>query len=125
MVMKSLTRLLLAALVILLPSSILFAQAQGGLRGTVLDKDGNPLPTARITITNESLGIQQQAVIADAKGEFRVVPLPPGKGYSVRVEFPEMATVTLSDIEVVAGKVVSIPVTLRPGKELQEKVRVT
>jgi outer membrane receptor protein involved in Fe transport len=125
MVMKSLTRLLLAALMVLLPLSLVFAQSPGGLRGTVLDKDGNPLPTARIIITNESLGVQQQAVIADAKGEFRVVPLPPGKGYSVRVEFPEMSTVTLSEIEVVAGKVISIPVTLRPGKEMQEKVRVT
>ena len=125
MVMKSLTRLLLAAVLLLLPLGIAFAQTPGGLRGQVLDKDGNPLPTARVIITNEALGVQQQAVIADAKGEFRVVPLPPGKGYSVRVEFPEMSTVTLSDVEVVAGKVISIPVTLRPGKEMQEKVRVT
>jgi outer membrane receptor protein involved in Fe transport len=125
MVMKSLTRLLLATVVMLLPLSLVLAQTPGGLRGQVLDKDGNPLPTARVIITNESLGVHQQAVVADAKGEFRVVPLPPGKGYSVRVEFPEMSTVTLSDVEVVAGKVISIPVTLRPGKEMQEKVRVT
>ena len=124
MVMKSLTRLLLAAFVVLFPLSIVLAQSSpGGLRGQVLDKDGNPLPTARVIINNESLGIQQQAVVADAKGEFRVVPLPPGKGYSVRVEFPEMSTVTLSDIEVVPGKVVSIPVTLRPGKEMVEHIR--
>lgn len=125
MVMKSLTRLLLAALIVLLPLSIVLAQSSGGLQGTVLDKDGNPLPTARIIITNTSLGIQQQAVIADAKGEFRVMPLPPGKGYSVRVEFPEMSTVTIPDVEVVAGKMVKIPVTLRPGAEMREKVRVT
>jgi outer membrane receptor protein involved in Fe transport len=123
MVMKSLTRLLLAALIILLPLSVVFAQSPGGLRGTVLDKDGNPLPTARVIITNTSLGIQGQAVIADAKGEFRVVPLPPGKGYSVRVEFPEMSTVTIPDVEVVAGKVIAIPVTLRPGKEMIEHVK--
>jgi outer membrane receptor protein involved in Fe transport len=36
-----------------------------------------------------------------------------------------MSTVTVPDIEVTANRVTSIPVTLRPGKELQEKVRVT
>jgi outer membrane receptor protein involved in Fe transport len=124
MVTRRLTLLLLTGVLVLLPITAAQAQTTGGLRGQVLDKDGQPLPTARVLITNPTLGVQQAAV-ADAKGEFRVVPLPPGKGYSVRVEFPGMSTVTLSDIEVAPGKVVAVPVTLRPDKEMQEKIRVT
>jgi len=124
MSMRRLTILLLAGVLALLPLSRVQAQTTGGLRGQVVDKDGQPLPTARVIITNTSLGVQQ-ATVTDAKGEFRVVPLPPGKGYSVRVEFPEMSTVTIPDIEVPANRIVSVPVTLRPGSEMREKIRVT
>ena len=123
MTMRRVTVLLLASALVLVPLSSLQAQTTGGLRGQVVDKDGQPLPTARVIVTNPSLGVQQAAV-TDAKGEFRIVPLPPGKGYSVRVEFPEMSTVTIPDIEVPANRVVAVPVTLRPGAEMREKIRV-
>lgn len=123
MLMRRPTILLLAGVLALLPLSPAQAQTTGGLRGQVVDKDGQPLPTARVIITNTSLGVQQ-ATVTDAKGEFRVVPLPPGKGYSVRVEFPEMSTVSIPDIEVPANRIVSVPVTLRPGAEMLEKIRI-
>jgi TonB dependent receptor/Carboxypeptidase regulatory-like domain/TonB-dependent Receptor Plug Domain len=99
------------------------AQTNSGIRGTVLDKDGAPLPTAHVTVANTTLGVNQ-VVITDAKGEFRIVPLPAGKGYSLTVEFPQMAKVTQSDIELTAGKVTSLPITLRPSSEVTERVRV-
>jgi outer membrane receptor protein involved in Fe transport len=124
MVVRRLTFLLLTGVLSALFAVPALAQTSGGLKGTVLDKDGQPLPTARVTITNASLGISQAAV-TDAKGEFRVVPLPPGKGYSLRVDFPEMSTVNLSDIEVLVNKVLSVPITMRPSSENTVKVRVT
>jgi outer membrane receptor protein involved in Fe transport len=99
-----------------------FAQTSAGLRGVVVDKDGQPLPAATVTLTNESLGVTQGAV-TDAKGEFRIVPLPPGKGYKLKVAFPGMGTI-VQDVEVTAGRISSVPVTLRPDKEMQEKIRV-
>lgn len=124
MAMRRLTVLLLSGVLAMLPLANAQAQTTGGIRGQVLDKDGQPLPTARVTISNPSLGVSQQ-VIADAKGEFRVAPLPPGKGYSVTVEFPSMGKITVPDVEVAANRMVSVPITLRPSKEMVETIRVT
>ena len=99
-----------------------FAQSSAGLKGTVVDKDGAPLPSARVTIKNDSLGVNQGAV-TDAKGEFRIVPLPPGKGYIIEVAFPGMGTIKM-DAEVAAGKVFTTTITLRPSAEMTEKLRV-
>ena len=99
------------------------AQTNAGLKGTVVDKDGAPLPSARITIKNDSLGVNQGAV-TDAKGEFRIVPLAPGKGYVLEVAFPEMGTIKM-DVEVSAGKIFTTTITLRPSSEMKETVKVT
>lgn len=123
MAKRSFTLLLLAGLLVLLPFGQAFAQTTGGIRGQVLNKDGEPLPGATVVISNASLGVQQGAM-TDAKGEFRVVPLAPGKGYSVRVQFPGMSTITQSDVEVTPGRITVVPFTLRPDKEMQEKIRV-
>lgn len=98
------------------------AQTNAGLKGTVVDKDGAPLPSARVTIKNDSLGVNQGAV-TDAKGDFRIVPLPPGKGYTLEVAFPEMGTIKM-DVEVAAGKVFTTTITLRPSSEMKETVKV-
>jgi len=123
MVTRSLTPLLLTSALSLLPLQSASAQTTGGIRGTVTNKDGEPLPGATVVVSNASLGVQQGAV-TDAKGEFRIVPLAPGKGYSVRVQFPGMSTVTQPDIEVTPNRVTGIPIQLRPNKEMETKIRV-
>ncbi|HZM68979.1 MAG TPA: carboxypeptidase-like regulatory domain-containing protein, partial [Candidatus Cryosericum sp.] len=123
MVTRSLTLLLLTSALSLLPLQSASAQTTGGIRGTVTNKDGEPLPGATVVVSNASLGVQQGAV-TDAKGEFRIVPLAPGKGYSVRVQFPGMSTVTQPDIEVTPNRVTGIPIQLRPNKEMETKIRV-
>jgi outer membrane receptor protein involved in Fe transport len=123
MALRRLLLLLLAGCLCLTLNSPALSQTNAGLRGTILDKDGAPIPGATVTVTNASLGVSQGAV-TDAKGEFRIVPLPPGKGYSLKVSFPGMATVTLSDIDVAGGRLTTVPVTLRPEAEMKERVRV-
>ncbi|PYS94032.1 MAG: hypothetical protein DMF50_12845, partial [Acidobacteria bacterium] len=103
--------------------SAALAQGTSGIKGVVLDKDGAPLPSARITVTNPTLGVMQAAV-TDSKGEFRIAPLPPGKGYILKVEFPEMAAITQSEIELSPGRIINAPVTLRPSSEMREHVKV-
>ena len=119
---RSLPIALLSACLIIALQTPAGAQSTAGLRGVVLDKNGAPLPGATISITNSALGVTQGAV-TDPKGEFRVAPLPPGKGYKVTVSFPTMSTVTL-DAEVTTGRMTNIPVTLRPSAEMIEKVTV-
>jgi outer membrane receptor protein involved in Fe transport len=115
--------LVLAACLILACNLSAFAQGNSGLKGKVVDKDGQPLPTARISLKNESLGIDQQTV-ADATGEFRIAPLPPGKGYVLSASFTGMSTIKM-DVELSAGKIFQTLLTLRPDTEMQEKVKVT
>ncbi|MEK7798615.1 MAG: TonB-dependent receptor [Acidobacteriota bacterium] len=99
------------------------AQTSAGLKGMVVDKDGAPLPSARISIKNDAVGISQGA-ITDAKGEFRIVPLPAGRGYVLEVSFPGMSTIKM-DVDINAGKVFATTITLRPSAELQVQVKVT
>jgi len=120
----ALRRVLLLAGSLLLAFNIpVFAQATSGLKGKVVDKDGAPLPTARIVLKNDSLGVNQQTV-TDANGEFRIAPLAPGKGYVLEVSFPQMSTIR-QDVEVVPGRMMTTTITLRPGSEMKETVKVT
>jgi hypothetical protein len=112
---------LLLAFALALPAS---AQTNAGLKGTIVDKDGAPIPGATVTVSNPTIGITQ-GTVTDPKGEFRVVPLPPGKGYTVKVAFPGMSTITLSDVEVMAGRLSTVPITLRPDTELRTQITVT
>ena len=116
-------RLLLACLLVLAFNLPALAQSNSGLRGVVVDKDGAPLPSARITVKNDSLGVNQGAV-TDTKGEFRIVPLPPGKGYILEVQFPGMGTIKM-DVDIAAGKVFATTITLRPSSEMTEHVKIT
>src|SRR6266699_553353 len=115
-------RLFLAGLLILAFNLPALAQSNSGLRGVVVDEDGAPLPSARITLKNDSLGVNQGAV-TDTKGEFRIVPLPPGKGYILEVQFPGMGTIKM-DVDITAGKVFNTAITMRPSSEMTEHVKV-
>ena len=99
------------------------AAAPAGLRGTVLDQDGVPIPGATIGVSNPALGLERGAV-TDARGEFRVVPLSPGRGYRLRVSFPGMATVTLPDIDLPPSRLSAVQITLFPESQLRERVRI-
>jgi len=123
MALKRAFLIFVAGCTLLALQSPALAQATSGIKGVVLDKDGAPLPSARITVTNPTLGVMQAAV-TDSKGEFRIAPLAPGKGYILKVEFPEMATITQSEIELTPGRIISAPVTLRPSSEMREHVKV-
>jgi hypothetical protein len=94
----------------------------GGIGGTVEGPSG-PIPGATVTVTNPSLAVATGAQ-TDARGAWRVVPLPPGAGYVVRAAFPGMATVTVPDIAVVSGRVEALAIGLRPEGEVKEAVRV-
>src|SRR5262245_5668611 len=116
--------LLLAGCFLLAINLPIIAQVNSGLRGKVVDKDGQPLPTARVVLKNDALSVNQTA-ITDANGEFRIVPLPPGKGFVLEISFTGMATIKMSDLEITAGRLLNVPVTLRPSAELQEKVTIS
>ncbi|HEV8122234.1 MAG TPA: carboxypeptidase-like regulatory domain-containing protein, partial [Candidatus Polarisedimenticolia bacterium] len=87
---------LLTALLAMLPCVPALAQSTGGIRGTVIDKDGQPVVGAVVAVENKALGVTTGAP-TDAKGEYRIAPLAPGKGYSITVSFSGMGKITQSD----------------------------
>ena len=113
---------LLSAILLIASTTMLLAQTSPGtVKGIVVDKDGSPLPGATVTLENRSIGIVGLGGVTNAQGEFRITPVPPGKGYTLRVSLPSYQKIEFT-LEVYSGKTVVQNVTLR--EEFKERVRV-
>jgi outer membrane receptor protein involved in Fe transport len=114
----------LAALVTLLGAFPLFTYAQsspGTVKGVVVDKEGGPLPGATVLLENRAIGIVGLGGVTNAQGEFRITPVPAGKGYALQVSLPGYQKIEFA-LEVYAGKTVVQNVTLR--EEFKERIKV-
>src|SRR5262245_42104439 len=56
----------------------------GSIAGTVVDQQGQVVPGATVTVTNESTG-DARVVVTDARGNFQAINLQPAT-YTVKVE---------------------------------------
>ncbi len=113
---------LLSAILLIASTSMILAQTSPGtVKGIVVDKDGSPLPGATVTLENRSIGVVGLGGVTNAQGEFRITPVPPGKGYTLRVNLPSYQKIEFT-LEVYSGKTVVQNVTLR--EEFKERVRV-
>ncbi|HEV8335376.1 MAG TPA: TonB-dependent receptor [Candidatus Polarisedimenticolia bacterium] len=92
------------------------------LKGIVVDKDGNPLPGVTVTLENPSLGIAAMGGVTNAQGEFRITPVPAGKGYVLRASFPTYQKIEFRDIEIPQGRTIVQNITLRPEFKVVERV---
>ena len=118
---SSLPALLSAILLIASTSMVLAQTSPGTVKGIVVDKDGSPLPGATVTLENRSIGVVGLGGVTNAQGEFRITPVPPGKGYTLRVNLPSFQKIEFT-LEVYGGKTVVQNVTLR--EEFKERIRV-
>ena len=122
--LKSLWRAGIACALVCLPGPAAFGQTAGGLRGTVIDDRGGPLPGAIATVQSESQAFKSRGAVTGASGEFQVASLPPARDYSLTISLPGFATVTLYDVEVPAGRFVRLQIVLQPESLLRERVEV-
>jgi len=111
----------LSALFLISTLAALAQSSPGTVKGTVVDKNGSPLPGATVTLENKSIGVVGLGGVTNAQGEFRIMPVPPGKGFALRVGLPGYQKIEFT-LEVYAGKTVVQNVTLR--EEFKERVRV-
>ena len=84
----------------------------GALRGEVEDTSGARIAAARITLQSEGSS-QSREVLADARGEFRIEGLLPGR-YHVVAAAKGFADAT-SEVDVVVSFVRDVTVTLHPA----------
>jgi len=88
------------------------AQIAGGLRGTITDPSGAPVPNAHISIENLSTN-DATALTTDARGFFSASDLPPGN-YSIMASMPGFSNATAT-VAITNGNQSVVSLTLQPA----------
>nr|WP_298931116.1 carboxypeptidase regulatory-like domain-containing protein [uncultured Erythrobacter sp.] len=94
---------LLAASVVSLSAAATIAtpaaaqQITSGIEGQVEDADGNALPGATVTVTDERIG-SARTTTASSNGDFRIGSLQPGGPYTVTVTAPGFEGQTVENV---------------------------
>lgn len=105
-------RAVFAALLMALMTLSAFGQVQtGSLFGSVVDKDGAPLPGVTVTLTGPGA---PQTTVTDAQGRFRFPNLTPGT-YSLRSELAGFGQASRAGIGVRLGSTADVTMTLNPS----------
>jgi hypothetical protein len=114
-------RTAVAACVILLAATAAAAQT-GGIKVTVTDQEGLPLPGATVTIANELGYVKTTAQMTDRDGVANFPVLRPGGSYSIQISFPGFSPQRHDDLRVQLSR--TTPVRVQLFEEFQEKVTV-
>src|SRR5580704_17569801 len=115
-----LPRWLLLVLLLAPLQSVVAQNPRGTLRGTVEDSSRSRIPGVSLVIQSQQSGGDRLAV-SDARGEFRVEDLPPGK-YRLTATAPGFASAS-ADVTVVVSEVRDISIVLQP-QGLAQRVNV-
>jgi len=107
--------------VLFLTGSFALAQEFGGIKGTVTDQDGNPLPGVTVTLTGSKT--PPRTVITSERGNFRFLNLPVANDYTVTFELPGFKKLVREKQVVSYGRDVILEVTMEQAT-LEEQVTV-
>ncbi len=99
------------------------AQESGAIIGAITDTSGALLPGVTVTVTGPALQVTSIVGVADAKGEYRLSPLPPGV-YAVRFELSGFQTVKRENVRLTLGFTATLDQALSVGT-VEESVTVT
>ncbi|MEZ5428501.1 MAG: TonB-dependent receptor [Pyrinomonadaceae bacterium] len=113
---KFLLFFLLFLCLVLINITTVFAQANATaeLRGRVLDPNGDVIPGAVVTATNNAKGISRTAT-ADGSGNYVILSLPPST-YTVKVEAEGFAAKTINNVVLEVGQQSTLDVNLSLGE---------
>jgi hypothetical protein len=111
-------RVVLAVAVCTVVSSLVFAQANGSLSGTVADKTGGVLTGASVKITSQETGLTRNTKTDDS-GHY-LVPLLPVSIYTIHVEAQGFQTTEQRDIRLQVNEQREINFTLNPATVSQQ-----
>jgi hypothetical protein len=96
---------------------------QGSIIGQVTDESGAVLPGVAVTATSSALQVESVTAITDARGEYRLTPLPIGV-YQVTYELSGFQMIRNENLRLTVGFTARVDVTLKVGS-LQETVTVS
>src|SRR5262245_45031579 len=97
--------------------------SDGKLTGTVVSEDGMALPGATLEISSPALLRGTQSATTSARGSYVFLNLPAGR-YTIAASRDGFKKITKENIEVLAGAVVTLDLTL-PVRTVQETLVVT
>ncbi len=95
----------------------------GTIRGIIKDTSGAVLPGVTVTVTGPALQVPSLVSVSDAKGEFRVSPLPPGV-FSVSFELSGFQPVKRDNVRLALGFTATLDQEMGVGA-LAESVTVS
>jgi hypothetical protein len=108
-------RFLVLMLSVLLPVAAAHAQTfRGAINGTVADPSGAVLPNAAVVATENATAVAYNSTTTN-DGEFSFQDLPVG-AYTVTVTASGFEKVTVSNVNVTAGNVYTLPVKMTMGQ---------
>jgi len=87
-------------------------ESTGQIRGTVRDRQGNPIADATVEISGHAL-LQKRVLRTNEHGDYRAPLLPPGSGYSIVVRKSGFITSAANNVQVGLGQTVNNNFSLR------------
>ncbi|PYQ41500.1 MAG: hypothetical protein DMF77_15560 [Acidobacteria bacterium] len=118
----SLRTTLVVSFVMLLAVPLLAQSQFAGLTGTVISKDGNPLPKVELVATNQATQVTYTGRSNDA-GLYTISALPIGT-YKLRAQAPSFQTYETNPIKLESGQTARVDITMQVGG-VTENVEVT
>lgn len=86
--------------------------SEASIVGSITDDTGAALPGVTVTATSPALQVPQVVAVTDARGEYRLTPLPIGT-YAVRYELTGFQTVERTEVRLAIGFVAKIDLALK------------
>src|SRR4029453_2109519 len=108
---------------VLLAPSLLYAQAQASIAGSVRDTSGAVLPGVTVEASSPELIEKVRSAITDATGQYRIENLRPGT-YAVTFALAGFSTVRREGIELAGAATFNVNAELKVGT-LEETITVT
>lgn len=118
-------RLLVAGLVVVLyvhPTTLLFSQSTGSIRGTVSDSTASIVPGASVVVVNAATALSRKGE-TNGEGLFVFPDLPIGS-YTLEISKPGFQTEKRDAINLLTGQVLGLNITLTIGSQ-SESVTVS
>lgn len=115
-------RILIGLGVIFFCDSMFAQQTNGRIMGTVVDREGNPLPGVAVNATSPRL-VGSAAATTDSGGSYRLFSLVPGE-YKLVFSLSSFQTLTREKVVVGVEQTITLNVTMQLGKIESEVIVV-
>ena len=107
--------------VLLLAPSLVFAQAQGRIKGLISDAKGKPIPNGKVIMTCPEIANFHREVMGDDKGHYATLVVDATKEYRFRVEAQGYQPIEMMAKPLIGGQTLELNFTLQSIADLQMK----